>query len=494
MAPGFESVGTNRLRGLISGQVIPYGGDRFVTVSDELARIFREGDRLVVVQETGDLLHVPEDVAKLVHDRVTAAIGGFNALAGVDAESLTAFFEGFARRIEDDAVFPAIASANAADVRRASEAGRSTSRLHMTPAMRKDMVGALRMWRDLPDGRDTVTEVVEHGTWSVEARRAPTGVVGFVFEGRPNVFADATGVLRSGNSVVFRIGSDALDTARALMDVALRPALRESGLPEGCVQLVDSAERSAGYALFADRRLSLAVARGSGPAVAQLGAVARQAGVPVSLHGTGGAWLVVDRGVDTDRVSGVVECSLDRKVCNTANVICVPDDQTLMTAVVDGVVAAARSRDRIPRVHAVGPDARRLVESAGRPVDLVGESDPTVLAVEWEWDEVPEVSIVVVDSIGHAVDLFNRHSPRFVISVLSENADAAEIVYRSAEAPFVGDGFTRWVDGQYALERPELGLSNWQYGRMLARGGILSGDSVFTIRYVSRHRDPRQRR
>ena len=51
------------------------------------------------------------------------------------------------------------------------------------------------------------------------------------------------------------------------------------------------------------------------------------------------------------------------------------------------------------------------------------------------------------------------------------------------EAPFVGNGFTRWVDGQYALDAPELGLSNWQHGRMLGRGAILSGDSVHTIRY-----------
>ena len=56
---------------------------------------------------------------------------------------------------------------------------------------------------------------------------------------------------------------------------------------------------------------------------------------------------------------------------------------------------------------------------------------------------------------------------------------------RSLNAPFVGDGFTRWVDGQYALDRPELGLANWQNGRLIGRGAILSGDSVHTIRYVA---------
>ena len=90
--------------------------------------------------------------------------------------------------------------------------------------------------------------------------------------------------------------------ARAIVEHALDPALTASGLPLGTVALVDSAERSAGWALFGDRRLALAVARGSGPAVAQLGAVARQAGVAVSLHGTGGAWIVAGETADPERL------------------------------------------------------------------------------------------------------------------------------------------------------------------------------------------------
>ena len=60
-----------------------------------------------------------------------------------------------------------------------------------------------------------------------------------------------------------------------------------------------------------------------------------------------------------------------------------------------------------------------------------------------------------------------------------------------AQCPFLaGDGFTRWVDGQYALDRPELGLSNWQNGRLFARGGVLAGDGVFTVRARVRQSDP----
>jgi glutamate-5-semialdehyde dehydrogenase len=314
--------------------------------------------------------------------------------------------------------------------------------------------------------------VVPHEGWSVEQWRDPLGVVGFVFEGRPNVFADATGVLRTGNTAVFRIGGDALATAAAIMENAVRPALAEAGLPTAAVQLVESRAHAAGWALFADRRLSLAVARGSGAAVAQLGAVARQHGVPVSLHGTGGAWLVAAPSADVERFSASVRHSLDRKVCNTLNVCCIVRDREadLVPAFMAAVDVAAAARGVTPIVHRLAPDDERL-------------------AIEHEWDTVPEVSLVIVDDVDAAVAACNRWSPRFVASLVSADREEHERFYRGVEAPFVGDGFTRWVDGQFALDQPELGLSNWQDGRLFGRGGVLSGDAIFTTRLRARIAD-----
>jgi glutamate-5-semialdehyde dehydrogenase len=96
----------------------------------------------------------------------------------------------------------------------------------------------------------------------------------------------------------------------------------------------------------------------------------------------------------------------------------------------------------------------------------------------------------VVDSVAEAVEMHNRLSPRFVASLISESASEHARFYATVDAPFVGDGFTRWVDGQYALGTPELGLSNWEGGRTLGRGGILSGDGVYTIRYRAQIADP----
>ncbi|MEX2627556.1 MAG: glutamate-5-semialdehyde dehydrogenase, partial [Ilumatobacteraceae bacterium] len=78
----------------------------------------------------------------------------------------------------------------------------------------------------------------------------------------------------------------------------------------------------------------------------------------------------------------------------------------------------------------------------------------------------------------------------FIASLIGADAHEHERFYRRVDAPFVGDGFTRWVDGQYALSVPELGLSNWEGGRLLGRGAVLSGDSAHTVRHRARISDP----
>jgi glutamate-5-semialdehyde dehydrogenase len=494
---------TALLSQLTPGMLVPFGGNRVATVSAELAARFAAGDRLVVVQETGALLHVPAAVQAVAEAAVGRAHDAFGRLGEVSDAQISAFFEAFAVNLES-APWTAIAEANARDVDKARAAGRSTTRLIADEKMRQGMIEGLRVWRDAPAGRNRVLERVEHTGWSVEQLAAPLGVVAFVFEGRPNVFADATGVLRSGNTVVFRIGSDALGTAQAIMTHALQPALSAAGLPQGAVSLVESPERSAGWAMFSDRRLGLAVARGSGAAVAQLGAVARQAGLPVSLHGTGGAWLVADATADAARFAAVVEASLDRKVCNSLNVCCIVRERAgeLTPLFLDALTRAGAARGHGRKLHIVEGDeavlppgwldgVERVRRAEGEVEEPLAERLPEAeLGREWEWEDTPEVTLKIVDSVDEAVTLFNRHSPQFVASLISEDPAAHDRFYAAVNAPFVGDGFTRWVDGQYALDRPELGLSNWEHGRLFARAGVLSGDGVFTVRSRARQADP----
>ena len=458
-------------------------GRTFVQVSHELASTMQPGDQLLAVATTSQLCRIPANVAVLVSDAVEVAQRSFAELSQVSDEQITSFFETAAQLLSDDEVFSRILAANASDVSDAIKRGRSTTRLELSDSMRRDMIDSLRMWRDMEPSRDKQLSEVVHDGWLVEERTAPLGVLGFVFEGRPNVFADATGVLRSGNTVVFRIGSDALGTAKQLMALVVSPALQKSELPIGAVVLIDSPEHAAGWALFSDARLSLAVARGSGEAVAQLGAIAQQSGVPVSLHGTGGAWMIVGD-ADESRLRLVIENSLDRKVCNTLNVICILRQNALeqIPIVVRAALDAAKKRNTLPVVHGVD-DAEVILRNAFAENDTcVASADKASLGIEYEWENAPEFAVVLVNDIEEATQLFNTYSPQFIVSVVSQSTDDVKKVWEMCNAPFVGDGFTRWVDGQFALLRPELGLSNWQQGRLFARPGVLSGDSAYSVR------------
>jgi glutamate-5-semialdehyde dehydrogenase len=494
---------SGRLEALSAGQAIVYGGDRVAYVSAELAAAFKAGDRLLVDSDAGALLHVPRKEHEIAAEAVARAREAFARMGEAPDTAITAFFEVFADHLAEDVRWAEVAQANAGDVEAARARGRSTTRLAVSEAMRRDMIAGLRAWAEAAPARGRVIERIDHPDWNVEQVTAPLGVVGFVFEGRPNVFADAAGVLRAGNAVVFRIGSDALRTAQAIVRTALDPALAAAGLPAGAAVLVDSAAHAAGWAMFADPRLALAVARGSGPAVAQLGAIARGAGTPVSLHGTGGAWIVADDSADADRFFAAVYHSLDRKVCNTLNTCCIVASRAgeLIPVFLEALTRAGERR-RGWKLHVAKADLARIPEAlraargqviradGAREEPLVEPLADTELGREWEWEETPEVSLKVVADAAEAAQLFNRWSPRLCASLIAEDAAAQERFWARIDAPFVGDGFTRWVDGQYALNRPELGLSNWEQGRLFARGGVLAGDGVFTVRTRVFQADP----
>lgn len=476
-------------------------GSRLVEVDADFASSIEEGDVILGISSSGALKRIPSATQTLVSNSVSKASRAFAQLSACDESAIDLFFETAAELLAKDSVFDAIAQANAADVASARQRGRSTTRLILSAKMRSDMVAAFKMWRDVSLSREEKMSEITHDGWTVEQWKSPLGVIGFVFEGRPNVFADATGVLKGGNVVVFRIGSDALATARAIMNGVVLPALKNAGLPEDAVVLLDSPEHAAGWALFSDTRLALAVARGSGAAVAELGSIAQQSGVAVSLHGTGGAWMIAGDHCDASRLSMVVEYSLDRKVCNTLNTVCVLRSRAeeLVPVIYEAAHEAGRTRGQAPRIHAVNgseeflpvSDKKISVVRDARTIeeDQVTPASVDSLGIEFEWEENPEFAIVLVDSLDEAIVLFNTYSPQFVLSIVSESRTEIDEVWHQANAPFVGDGFTRWVDGQFALLRPELGLSNWENGRLFARSGILSGDSAYTIRLRVRQTD-----
>ena len=210
---------------------------------------------------------------------------------------------------------------------------------------------------------------------------------------------------------------------------------------------------------------------------------------------------------DVDVFAEAVYNSLDRKVCNTLNTCCIVADRAsdLVPAFLAALDRAGERRGAKTKLHVVADhadrDPRRVVcrsshwASRGR---RRGASDIDLVVggprrTNGNGKPLQRCHSPIVDSVDHAVDLFNRLSPRFAASLVSQDADQHRRFFERIDAPFVGNGFTRWVDGQYALDRPELGLSNWEFGRLFGRGGVLSGDSVFTVRSRVTQTDPQRR-
>jgi glutamate-5-semialdehyde dehydrogenase len=188
--------------------------------------------------------------------------------------------------------------------------------------------------------------------------------------------------------------------------------------------------------------------------------------------------------------------SLDRKVCNTLNVCCIVEARAaeLVPVFLDALTRAGERRGVPAKLH-VAEGCEKWVPSdwfdrsvaVRRAEGDVDEPQAEVLAVdelgrEWEWEESPETTLVVTATVDAAVSLANARGPRLVASLVSADQAEHDRFWATIDAPFVGNGFTRWVDGQYALGKPELGLSNWEGGRLFARAAVLSGDSVFTVR------------
>ena len=138
---------TAPLEKLTAGMPIPFGGNRVATVSGDLAARFEAGDRLVVVQETGALLHIPAAVQDIAEAAVGRAHDAFGQMGSVSDAQISAFFEAFAANLAADAPWRAIAIANAYDVDKARAAGRSTTRLTADEKMRAGMIEGLRGWQ-----------------------------------------------------------------------------------------------------------------------------------------------------------------------------------------------------------------------------------------------------------------------------------------------------------------------------------------------------------
>src|SRR5213078_794103 len=254
------------------------------------------------------------DVRQLVESKARAARAAAHALAVCGTRVKDEALAQMAHALEEKSA--ALLEANRADLERARTKGLTRAfidRLTLTEARIEEMANGLRQVAALSD---PVGETVE--AWrrpngiEISRVRVPLGVIGFIYESRPNVTADAAGLcLKSGNAVLLRGGSEALASNAAIVNV-LGKAVEKAGLPGDAVQVVDTADRAAVMAMLTlDRLIDLIIPRG-GEEFVRL--VAERATVPVLKHDKGLCHVYVDGAADLDMAAAIVVNSKAQRV------------------------------------------------------------------------------------------------------------------------------------------------------------------------------------
>jgi glutamate-5-semialdehyde dehydrogenase len=290
----------------------------------------------------------------------------------------------------------------------------------------------------------------------VRELRIPVGTIGANFEARPGVALDiAAQVLKSLNTIVLRTGGAALATVETLVDRVLRPALDAEGIAPGAVGLVRSADRSGAEALVSvPRWIPLVILRGSGASTAALARLAADSGVRTLAHAEGGGVLYVHGSARADRVTAIVDSSLDRLgVCNRLNLALVDREAARLAA---DVVAACKGRD----VDVVGTARAGAVVPVGRLDESIGH--------EWASDteRVATVTLDIVDDLVEAAQIANTETSALAAGIVAEDVDAVErffSLYRGTSAFWHAS--TRFADGFELTGTPETGINvEWAPG------------------------------
>ena len=310
------------------------------------------------------------------------------------------------------------------------------------------MAQGIRALIDLPDpiGEVLDTEVLENGL-EIHKVRVAMGVIGIIYESRPNVTSDAAALaIKSGNAVVLRTGKDAFHSAQAIV-TALKAGLEEAGLNPDLLQLIQDTSRASSLAMMkAKGYLDLLIPRG-GAGLIQ--AVVENAIVPVIETGTGNVHVYVDKEADFQKALAIIENAKTSRpsVCNAMEVL-----------LVDRAIAS----DFLPLVK------ERLVDAREKSVELrLDEQAQTIIsgiaAQEQDFDtEFLDyiLAVKVVDGVEEATDHIEAHSTHHSDAIVTENPETAAYFTKQVDSAAVYvNASTRFTDGgQFGLGC-EMGIS-----------------------------------
>ncbi len=329
-------------------------------------------------------------------------------------------------------------------------------RLALTPARIDEMIEGLRQVATLPDPIGTIRDMryLPSGI-QVGKMRVPLGVIGIIYESRPNVTIDAASLcLKSGNATILRGGSEAIHSNRAIA-ACIQQGLAEAGLPAACVQVVETTDRAAVGALIAmPEFVDVIVPRGGKSLIER---ISRDARVPVIKHLDGICHVYIDAAADLDKAIRVADNAKTQRFapCNT-----------METLLVHAAIAARVLPPLAEIYHAKGVELRGCAATRA----ILPEA---LAATEEDWlteYNAPILSIRVVDSLEQAIDHINRYGSHHTDAIITENfTDARRFLTEVDSSSVMVNASTRFADGfEYGLGA-EIGIST---DKLHARGPV----------------------
>ena len=398
-----------------------------------------------------------EDAAALVAELGRRAKSAAADLRNATTEAKNRALVEAARLIRSE--LAAILAANALDISAAQKAGMNAAmqdRLLLNEARVEAMAKGLDDIAALPDPVGATMEEWTRPNGLVISRvRVPIGIIGVIYEARPNVTADAGALcIKSGNTVVLRGGSDSFHSSRAIVDL-LRRALATAGLPHDCIQLVPTTDRAAvGELLKAMDWLDLIVPRGGRSLIDRVTIESR---VPVLRHYNGICHVYVDRDADADMARDIVANAKMRRVsvCGAAE-----------TLLIDRAVLDSHLSPILAKLHELGCEVRGDAE--------VQKRDPQALpATEKDWRTeylAPVISVAAVDGVAGAIHHIATYGSQHTESIVTDNdATAARFLKEVDSAIVMHNASTQFADGAEFGLGAEIGIST---NRMHARGPV----------------------
>jgi glutamate-5-semialdehyde dehydrogenase len=364
---------------------------------------------------------------------------------------------------------PAILAANAADLDTTTGTAAFRDRLALTEARVDAMAKGLDEVAALPDPLDRVlADWTRPNGLRIQRIATPIGVIGMIYESRPNVGADAAGLcLKSGNAVILRGGSESIHSAQAI-NAALVEGLRAAGLPEAAVQIAPNADRAYVAAMLAGAGLlDLIIPRGGKSLVER---VQREARVPVLAHAEGLCHTYVHAAANHDMARKIVANAKMRRtgICGATETLLI--DRAIAPALLPLIVADPR---------ALGCDFR--ADAAARDIvpNLPAGTDADF---DTEWLDAI-LSVAVVDGVDAALAHITRHGSEHTDAIVTDDALVAERFLGGLEsAVALWNASTQFCDGGEFGFGAEIGIAT---GRIQARGPV-GLEQLTTYRYVVR--------